>query len=79
MRLLEAADIVDPVEDERVADGDVVLALDGDFRDALPRCAEPALPHSSYVAPGAMSTISQLVVSASRHASGVPVRSGKVP
>jgi hypothetical protein len=26
-----------------------------------------------------MSTISQLVVSASRQASGVPVRSGKVP
>jgi hypothetical protein len=26
-----------------------------------------------------MSTISQSVVSASRHASGVPVRSGKVP
>src|SRR3954451_949148 len=79
MRFLEASDIVDPVEDERVADGDVVLTLDGDFRDTLPRRAEPALPHSSYVAPSAMSTISQLVVSASRHASGVPVRSGNVP
>ena len=55
------------------------LALDRDFQDAPPRCAEPALPHSSYVAPGAMSMISQLVVRASRQASGVPVRSGNVP
>ena len=79
MCLLEATHVIHPVDDERVVEWDVVLALDRDFRDAPPRCAEPALPHSSYVAPGAMSTISQLVVSASRQASGVPVRSGKVP
>jgi hypothetical protein len=77
--LLEATDVVDPVQDERIVEVDVVLAFDRDFGDAPSGCAEPALPHSSYVAPGAMSTISQLVVSASRQASGVPVRSGKVP
>jgi len=77
--LLEAGEVLGRIEDERVIEGDVVLALDRNFGDAPAGCAEPAFSHSSYESPGATAMISQFVVSASRQASGVPVRSGKVP
>jgi hypothetical protein len=47
VRIFELAHVLDPVEDERVVERDVVLALDGDLRHAPPGGAEPALSHSS--------------------------------
>ena len=79
VRFLQPLHVLAPVEDQGLVERDLVLAFDGDLGHAAPGGAEPPLPHSATDSPGAIAAISESVVTASRNASGVPVRRGNVP
>ena len=77
MREPQPVEVVHRVDEERV--GDVDRPLERDRRHAPAGGAEPTLSHSTIVSPGPDTSSSTPAGSSGRNASGVPVRSGKVP